>query len=475
MNVSWKSLYEETCREVCRQSFKEFVKEFWSEIIPEPLIWGWHMELICDELQVVAERVFKNQPKEYDLVVNVPPGSSKSSLCSVMFPAWVWTRMSSARFICSSYSHALSLALSIRCRDLLKSPKFLRFYKHVVIRADQDQKTYFKNIHGGERFCTSTTGSVTGMHGHFLICDDPVNPQESFSSALIKQANDWLDQTFLTRKVDKEITPFILIMQRLSQVDCTAHTIEKGTKIRHICLPAILTDDVRPVEVRKNYVNNLLDPVRMSEKALNDIRLDIGEYGYSGQFLQNPVPLGSGMFRVENIEIVPVPPSKIVSTIRYWDKAGTQGSGCFTVGLKMAKMKNGKFVVLDIVRGQWESDKREKIIKQTAQIDGIECKVMIEQEPGSGGKESAQATIRNLAGFSVIADLPKGDKILRADPYSVQVNSGNVYLIKKDWNREYIQELASFPVGKFRDTVDASSGALQALVGKKRVGVWSSS
>jgi len=89
----------------------------------------------------------------------------------------------------------------------------------------------------------------------------------------------------------------------------------------------------------------------------------------------------------------------------------------------MAKTPDNRFYILDVVRGQWEASEREKIIKQVAIGDGTDTIIYIEQEPGSGGKESAEATIRNLAGFRCIADRPTGDKIKRADVLAVQLNA----------------------------------------------------
>ena len=91
----------------------------------------------------------------------------------------------------------------------------------------------------------------------------------------------------------------------------------------------------------------------------------------------------------------------------------------------------------------------------------------MEQEPGSGGKESAENTIRNLAGFSVYAERSTGDKTFRADPYSVQVNNGNVILMSGLWNRDFIEEHRFFPYSTYKDQVDAAGGAFSKLVARK--------
>lgn len=458
---------------VCRDSFYEFVKRFWDSIIPEEFTDNWHIKYLCDELQIVAERVFNNQPKLYDLIINISPGTTKSTICSVMFPAWVWTRMPSARTIGTSYAFPLAMDLSRKNRDIVWCDKYLKLFPEVVLSDDQNAKSYFMNTEKGWRLAVGTGGSVTGFHAHFILVDDPVDPNGAISEAELKSANKFMTETLPTRKVDKKVTVTILIMQRLHQDDPTGAKITKskeegGTKIKHICLPAEINEDnkktVKPRRLISKYKNGLMDPIRLDRKTLKENEIGLGQYGYSGQFMQTPTPLGGGMFKTPRIEI-DIPPRKWkrLARVRYWDKAGTKDGGAWTAGVLMGEDLDGRFWILDVVRGQWESYEREKIIKQTAQADLKRVVIGVEQEPGSGGKESAQATVRNLAGFMVRVDRPTGDKVLRADPFSVQVNAGNVMLAPGLWNRVYLEELQFFPFSKFKDQVDASSGAFTIL------------
>ena len=473
---------------ICRESFYEFVKEFWDVVIPEKPVWNWHIKYLCNELQIVAERVFLSQLKEYDLIINISPGSTKSTIASVMFPAWTWTRMPSARTIGGSYAKELSMDLSRRNRDIVRSELYKRCFSEIMLRSDQDVKSFFANTKGGQRYATGTGGAVMGFHAHFIIVDDPLNPNEALSDVELENANAWMAETLSQRKVDKGITPTILIMQRLHQNDPTASMIERAKdaqrtairegnlnaplKIKHICLPAEKSPHVKPVKLRRYYKDGLMDPVRLPREVLND-NMSMGEYGYAGQFMQWPVPKGGGMFKTDRI-VIDEPPMKWVRRIRFWDKAGTQDAGAFTVGLLLGLDREKRFWILDVIRGKWSSERRENIIKQTAEIDGKDVVIGIEQEPGSGGKESAENTVKNLAGWRVIVDKPSGSgssKELRADPFSVQVNMGNVSMKRGEWNRDYLAELEFFPKSQYKDQVDASSGAFNYLVkGPTRVG-----
>ena len=168
--------------------------------------------------------------------------------------------------------------------------------------------------------------------------------------------------------------------------------------------------------------------------------------------------LNRGWFRI--LERAPADP---LARVRYWDKAGTTGGGKRTAGVLMARHADGRYVIEDVVKGHWAAAERNRVIRQVARADGVTVDIYLEQEPGSGGKESAEISIRELAGYSVHADRPTGDKVARADPLSAQAEAGNVYLVHGSWNKDYLAEADAFPESSYTDQVDASSGAFNKL------------
>ena len=174
------------------------------------------------------------------------------------------------------------------------------------------------------------------------------------------------------------------------------------------------------------------------------------------------------MFNQNWWNFVNTPPEDDRTIVRYWDKAATANGGCETAGVKMSKTDDGRYFVEDVVHGQWSTHEREKIINQTAELDGTDVEIYLEQEPGSAGKDSASFTIRNLAGFKVKAQRATGTKLERAKPFSSQVEAGNVFLVRGEWNKAYIHQHHNFPQTKLKDMVDASSGAFNALVLRKK-------
>jgi len=477
-------------RELNNRSFYEFFLYFWDVISSEKLVANWHIEYLCNELQEAAERVGRGEPRISDIIINIPPGTTKTSIISIMFPVWCWSKWYWMRFITASYGDDPSLESAETARDLIYSSKFKALYPELRIKPDKAVKSNYriekvtlidgkeKVLRGGNRLSTSVGAKATGFHGHINIIDDANNPQETLSKKLLEKTNYWFDHTLSNRKVDKAVTLTIILMQRLHQNDLVGHILAKKKKnIYHICLPGDLKTgkaQLKPKELEYYYKNDLLDPIRLNRAELFEAKQDLGQYGYAGQFDQNPVPSKGAMFKVDMIAVLdrmPLP-HEIDKEARGWDKAGTKDAGCFTAGFRMLKFKAGehagKYLIVDCRRGQWASEERETIMLNTTRADGKKVKVIIEQEPGSGGKESANATVKNLAGYSVKKELPKGDKIYRADPFSVQVNYGNVLMLLGDWNTKLIDEFRFFPLGKYKDQVDAGSMTFAYLTGKRK-------
>ena len=481
---------EDLLASICAESFYDFFVEFWDTVVQDPLEDNWHIRFLCDEMQEEALRVYRGEHKKHDTIINISPSTSKSTIVSVMFPAWVWAFFPEARFICASYTEALAIDLSRRCRDVIDSDKYHRIFPQRALRRDLRGVKAFGNTEGGLRYAVGTGGAVTGKHAHFILIDDPLNPNESASKAVLTATNEWMRSTIATRKVNKAVTPTFLIMQRLHQDDPTGNWLgdaKRAKTVRKICLPAELSPRVRPLKLRSKYKDGLMDPVRLSPEVLEEAKNSLGPYNYAGQFDQHPIPREGGLFKITKLRYSSEPPPdrKFDRLVRYWDKAGTKDGGCFTVGLKMGviyeripngqgKTKKGRATwwVLDIVRGQWASNEREQIIRTTCEEDNryVQVVTYVEQEGGSGGKESAEATINNCAGYVVKRDLPKGEKSIRADPLSVQVNNGNVVVVQAGWNQEFKEELEYFPESKNKDQVDAGSAAFAKLTNRKKIG-----
>lgn len=485
--------------EKCRRSFFYFVQEFWEVVIHEEPVYNWHIPFLCAELETVFRQVVNRRPKLYDLVINIPPGTTKSTICTIMFPVWTWIAINpeqrkkktrdgdiidftggDLRFITGSYAAPLSLEHAEYSRDIVKSDKYQRYFPEVEIRRDKDSKSNFKTNLGGTRFSTSVLSTVTGVHGHFLIIDDPLNPLQAISDVEREKANHWLDHTLSTRKVDKAITVTILIMQRLHKLDPTGMLIsKKGKKVRHIVLPGNLEYDnngramygAKPASLEKHYIDGLLDPVRLSQDVCADMKIDLGPYGYAGQVGQDPKAREGAMFQEDWFEVVDAAPAGGTEWVRGWDLAATtvkeskSGRPAYTAGVKM-KAVNGIFYIGHSIRFRKSPNNVRLAVKNIASQDEDGVIVDLPQDPGQAGKAQVKDFVSLLAGYNVRYSTESGDKVLRAEPFSAQCEAGNVKLVRGDWNAEYIEDITFFPNG-FKDLADASCRAFTRVVKMK--------
>jgi len=439
----------EVDRALCRGSFYDFVKEFWSVVSPERPVWNWHIKYICDELQYLNSFVKARKAKPYDLVINIPPGSTKSTLVTQMYNAWVWASDGGQRFISASYSHALSLSHSVKTKDIVSSDRYRELFPELVLKADQQGKSDFRNTLGGQRFTTSTGGSVTGMHAHQILIDDPINPMQSLSEIKRLTANNFVTTTLSSRKIDLNITPTILVMQRLHEEDVTGVLLGRGGNIRHICFPAELVEGVQvlPIEARENYVDGLLDPLRLNAKILGEARNNLGGYGYAGQYLQNPVPLDGGIFKRSWFEVVDWDARydglrwNFVADTAYTNKETSDPSGY----IAYAKYEND-YIIRSVKTEHLEFPELCRSLERFVMENGYSRGSIIEIEPKASGKSLVQVLRRTTSLNVKEGRVPTSDKVARANGVSPMVESGRVKLVRGAWNSRFLDEVCMFPM-----------------------------
>lgn len=453
-------------RQDSKHSLSRFVRLAWPIVeLSEPYVHGWHIDAICEHLEAVSKGQIRR------LLINVPPGMMKSFLVNVFWPAWEWGAAGRPEYKYISASHEQSLAIrdNLRMKRLVESDWYQQRWP-LSMMDDQNAKTKFDNEYLGFRQACAMT-SMTGHRGDRIICDDPQSAFDSLSDVKRKAATIVMKETIPTRLINPEKSVIVVIMQRLHQSDVSGYILAEKLGYDHLCLPMRYEAERKCITSigwtdPRTKEGELLFPQRYPENIVQELERSLGSLASAGQLQQRPSPRTGGFFRWDMVPVVKTaPPLKKI--VRYWDKAGTDvndgDGGCYTAGVKMGIGDDGKFYVLHVTRFQKEAAERERIMKQTAKMDGKKTQVWIEQEPGSGGKESAQATIRNLAGFVVRAEKVHGAKELRAEPYSVQMEAGNIVMVEGDWNTDFIEEHKIFPVGTYKDQVDAAAGAFNKL------------
>lgn len=449
---------EEVKRVQAEKSLYEFVKQAWHIIESKPFVDGPHIRAICDHLEaVVRGRIRK-------LLVNVPPRTCKSRLTSIFLPAWVWTTMPTKKFFYASYSDTLALDHSMHCRRIIESQWYQNNWRR-VIRRDQNTKHHFALELGGERKIATISGGATGFGADYLIVDDPHNVTDAFSTAKLEAALRWFTESWTTRQDDPKSGAFIVIMQRVSEKDISAHCMKLGGW-EHLCLP-MEYDRSRHCRTSIGWEDwrrrdgELLWPERIDAAALAEFKTTMGRYAIAGQFQQTPAPRGGGMFSRANFKVIKAAPV-VGMTCRYWDRSFTDDAGDWTVGFKLRKSAAGLYYILHIARFQTSAFGTEERIKNIATSDGLEVAQVLEEDPAAGKSEAAYL-VRALSRHNVRTVKKRTNKEVAAVPAACQVEAGNVFVVEGAWNEPFFDEVDWFPRGAHDDQIDGFSGAFNYL------------
>lgn len=437
-------------------TFGDFIKLVFPKFNPNQP----YLQKLISNLQQVADGELTR------LLVFMPPRHGKSETISRMFSAYYLYRHPDRWVGLNSYAAELAYTLSRNARD-----NYIRVGGSM--KGDAAAVKHWETGKGGGMWAAGVGGPITGKGFHLGIIDDPVkNAEEAQSDTVQRKHWDWYTSTFYTRA--EPGNAIIVIQTRWNENDLSGQIIEdelhepENWHILHF--EAIKEDDPTEypetctVEDDERKAGDALNPDRYTTDKLHKLSRRLGDYFWGALFQQRPKPREGGMFKREYFSIVDSVP-KGAQYVRYWDKAGTKDAGDYTAGLLMAKHGNDIYIV-DYIDGQWEAPEREQIIRQTAATDRATYGYITtghEQEPGSGGKESAQHTARvTLAGFASFADKVTGDKVSRAEPMASHARDSGIKMVQSEWNRRLIDMFCRFPA-KPRDGVDAGSGAFNRI------------
>jgi len=448
-------------RELCRRSLADFAKMAWHVLEPStPLKWGWALDAICQHLEAVTAGDIRR------IVMNVPPGSMKSLLTGVIWPAWEWGPKGKpqTRILGTAHKQDLAVRDAMKCRRLITS-KWYQDRWPIALTSDQNAKTKFENDRTGFREAMAFA-SMTGSRGDRVILDDPLSVDSANSEADLKAAELTFTEALPTR-VNNEQSAIVVIMQRLNERDTTGVILNRDLGYVHLCLPMRFEAERRcttPIftDPRQND-GELLFPERFPETAVAELEKTLGSYASAGQLQQRPAPRGGGMFRREWFKVVDAAPTGC-KWVRGWDLAATADvSAAWTAGVLIGRAPDGRFYIKDARRIQGSANDVERLLVNTASQDGVAVRGSIPQDPGQAGKAQSQYLIKQLAGYAYTASPESGDKETRAMPLAAQAEAGNVLIVRGDWNEAFLAEMETFPMGKWKDQVDAATRAFGEL------------
>ncbi len=505
----------------CRDSLSSFIKRGWSQIEPSTTYkHGWHMDAICDHLKAVSDGYLTR------LLINVPPGTSKSLSTSVFFPAWEWgpRRRPGLRYIGTSYSERYALRDNGRTKNLVTGEWYQERWGDQVQLIKEGEKKIENTAYGFREAIPFK--SLTAGRADRLIIDDPHSTESAESDAERETTIRVFLESVPTRLNDPEKSAIIIIMQRLHEEDVSGAAIANDLGYTHLNLPMeydpgrhcvtyypsgrVLFEDPRTKD------GELLFPDRFPKKVVDGYKASMGPYAYAGQMQQLPVPRGGGIFQWDwwqlwgNPDDPDDPVFKRFPACEYivasLDTAYTEETendfsalsiwGVFREPMPSVRkditriaqynMQRPKIILMhawkkrlplhgvDVEREPWESDAQYRHRAQqkwglvewtrdTCNRFRVDRLLIESKASGISVAQEIRRLNRDETWGVQLVDPGRQDKVARA--YSVQplFSDGMVYAPDREWADMVKAEMANFPKVSHDDITDTATMALRHL------------
>lgn len=282
-----------------------------------PLLASPHTALICQQV----DRVLSGEINR--LLINMPPRHGKTETCVTGVSTRVLAVNPQARLMHTSYSDNLVQKNSRAIQLVLGTRQFVDCFPETRISRDSRGRKHWNTTAGGEFHAASQRSEITGFEcgrgpdpwDGLLIIDDPEKASDMTSAPYRNATKDNVGQVISTR-LNHDLTPVIVIQQRLHADDCSNWLLSGGTGDvwTTLCLQA-LSDTGRPPEHYRDYSHcDLVDyhiepgalwPARRGVEALlkiRDAREDDsskeprGARVFQAQYQQNPGGVATAMY-----------------------------------------------------------------------------------------------------------------------------------------------------------------------------------
>ena len=233
---------------------------------------NWHICAIVYHL----EQVWLGNIKR--LIINLPPRSLKSIMCSVAFPAFVLGNDPTKRLIVASYGADLAIKHGNDFRTVVNSAEYRDIFPGMRISAVKNTQTEVVTTLNGSRLATSVDGALTGRGGDIIIIDDPISALAAMSQNARDHVRDWYF-TLPSRLDDQQNGAIVLVMQRLHEDDLSGVLLRGSDEWTVLSLPAIAEQDEQiPIGNGRFHLRragDVLHPERASRDALESLRAEI--------------------------------------------------------------------------------------------------------------------------------------------------------------------------------------------------------
>jgi predicted phage terminase large subunit-like protein len=482
-------------------SFYEFVKQAWKVIEPRnKFIDGMHIRAMCEHLQGISTGQI-----ERDMIFNIPPRCSKSTIVCVMWPAWDWIENPQRKFLYAAHSMDLAVRDSVRCRDLIQSDWYQRNWGHLFVLRKKNED-HIENNCAGYRRCTSPSSQLTGQGGDIVVVDDLNDTSKVLSDAVRGKTNVWFSATLSTRLNNLSTGRIIIAAQRCHELDVSGYARESGMFVELVlpmefesnrkCKTVPLRRGEKPWEDPRVKEGELLWPQNIGPAELVRLKKNLKtEYSIAGQLQQRPSPEEGGIIKKSYFKWwKQLKPPKLIEVIQSWDTALTTEdmknnsfSACTTWGIfedfgedqdNISGIAN--IILLDCWRGKVEYPELRRMAQRLAadykdkgetyrEPDGhhVPNTILVE------AKASGSPLIQDLrkAGVQAIPFYPEkyGDKTARVRLCTPIMECGRVWLAASPYTgykallpfaEAFQEQCCLFPNAEARDYVDSMTQVL---------------
>lgn len=483
-----------------RRDLREFVAAAWNVVEPKHYVPNWHIDAVCDHLAYVTFGEIRN------LMINIPPRSSKSLVGVVLWPVWDWLIDPRVQFMCASYAQDLAIRDAVKSRRLIESGWFRERYGNLFYLDPTDNRKHrYVNNRGGHRISVSVGGKTTGEGGDILVVDDPHNMTEVYSDTIRHGVLAWWDNSMRSRLNDPTTGQKVLIGQRSHDNDLFGHVLStEPERWVHLMLPTEFDKSrkcitylnprgIEPVktetpffEDKRTKTGELLSPKRFGDEEVKAERAAMSVRDYSAQHQQDPTS-GGGLIlkkkwwkqwiypedysgkdeKGQPLALKPMPLPEFVEIFSVYDTAfETDEENDFS-----ARTTWGVFMHSETGRS---TDEQAHIMLLERWNERVEFPELKTEAIGHQTDWEPDATLieKKASGHSLIQELRRSgvpvrpvkpgseDKVFRAHMVSSILESGRVWYIPRNWAYDVIHQCAKFPTGEHDDLVDTVVMAL---------------
>lgn len=430
-----------------------------------------HHRLLLTKLDEVSNTPFGR------MMVFMPPGSAKSTYASVVFPSKYLGEKGGRKLILASYGDDLARKMGRRTRSIIRQRRYKGIWG-AELSKESTAANEFSLTNGSEYMSGGLLSGLTGNRADGVIIDDPVKGREQADSETIRNKTwDAYEDDLKTRL--KPGGWICIIQTRWHEDDLSGRILPEdwkgesgailcrdGNVWQVVCLQARCEVENDPLG---RQIGDYLWPQWFTPRHW--AQFESNARTWSALYQQVPVPGDGILFNPDKIQIVDALPAGI-RMARGWDLAATDDhtnpKADFTAGALVGRDVIGRFYIADMKRFRAGPLQVQQALINTAAWDGHEVPISGPQDPGQAGKAQAFNFVQLLAGFDVEFTPETGSKVTRAAGFAAQVEAGNVYMLRADWNKALLDELRKFPLGTHDDQVDAISRAFHRLLTAKQ-------